>query len=140
MDKVKYRLIDHTADVGIHVYGANMAKLFENGCWALTEILTDPARLFGKNRRDFSVEGADAADLFVNWMRGLHGLYAVERQFVHMCRVFRISDTAVQASITLDPLNPDKHELRTDVKAVTYHDAWVRRTDEGYEAQVIFDT
>ena len=36
-------------------------------------------------------------------------------------------------------INADKHELKTDVKAVTYHQLKVEKTGNGYSAHVILD-
>ncbi|MFP4474087.1 MAG: archease [Desulfatibacillaceae bacterium] len=135
-----YETLDHTADLGIRVFGQNRAKLFENSAWALTHLLTDPTRIFGKHRRELRIQGEDAVDLWVNWLRELLALYTVEGRFVHGCRVFRVSETEVYAKVALDDFDPEKHEIRTELKAVTYHEARFEQTDKGFEAQVIFDT
>jgi SHS2 domain-containing protein len=50
-------------------------------------------------------------------------------------------DGALEVSATLrgEPLDPAKHELAADVKAVTFHGLAVERTADGWRAQVTLD-
>jgi SHS2 domain-containing protein len=38
-----------------------------------------------------------------------------------------------------EPYDEQRHELSSAIKAVTWHEAAVERTDGGYKARIIFD-
>jgi SHS2 domain-containing protein len=134
-----YTPIDHTADQGIVVFGQTQAKLFENAAWALTHLLTDPARLFGKKRKEIEVTGEDMTDLFINFLRELLALFTCEGMFVHSCRIMSLNETRLTAKLGLDPYDSARHKVRAEIKAVTYHGATLTKTEKGHEARVIFD-
>jgi SHS2 domain-containing protein len=48
-------------------------------------------------------------------------------------------DARVEITASGEPLDPRRHALRAEVKAVTYHALAVRRTPAGYTARVILD-
>ena len=39
---MKYKIIDHTADFGLHVFGTDPQDLFANAARAMFELITDP--------------------------------------------------------------------------------------------------
>lgn len=45
----------------------------------------------------------------------------------------------LQGVLSGEPINPKKHALRVDVKAVTFHRLKVERTAQGWEAMVVLD-
>jgi len=38
-----------------------------------------------------------------------------------------------------EPYDAQRHDLSSAIKAVTWHEAAVEHTDEGYKARIIFD-
>ena len=51
----------------------------------------------------------------------------------------KLDSTCVQAEITGTIFEPGSYRIRTEIKAVTFHELEVKRTDQGFEARVIFD-
>jgi SHS2 domain-containing protein len=68
---MNYKLIDHTADLGIVVYGTNLRELFENAGYAMFDVITDTNRLNAPSETTINVSGDDWPDLMVNWLREL---------------------------------------------------------------------
>ena len=73
---VHYELIDHTADCGIRIFGADAADLFRNGALALTDMITDVRRVKSTHECHVRVAGNDWQDLMVNWLGELLYLWA----------------------------------------------------------------
>ncbi len=136
---MKYQLIDHTADVGIQVFGADINVLFENAAAALFDVITDPDKLKGAARQTLSMEGADWPDLMVNWLREHLYLWAGQEKLVKESRILSISEYKLTAVITYDPYRSDRHLIKEEIKAVTYHQIDVHQGSTGWEARVIFD-
>ena len=55
----KYETFDHTADVGIRVFGRTVEEVFVNAAYALFDQWTDLRKVREKITREMSVQGAD---------------------------------------------------------------------------------
>lgn len=135
----KYHQIDHTADVGVKVYGANLPELFENAAFALFDIITKLERVQPDLELEVTVEASDREALLVNWLSELNYLFLTRNELYKNFQVKKISDKHLVATITGQKLDLDQHEIYTEVKAVTYHKLYIKETAQGCEAQVIFD-
>ncbi len=136
---MKYELIDHTADFGVHVFGADAQTLFVNAAEALFEALTDTDRLSPTERLTVRVSGDDWPDLMVNWMRELLYLWTGRELLGKTVEINALSEFDLAAEVTAAPYDPDVHEIKTDIKAATYHQITARPTPHGWESKIIFD-
>jgi SHS2 domain-containing protein len=134
-----YRLLDHTADFGLEIYGPDMAGLFSQAALSLFDVLLEHRPGSGGTARMVEIEGQDRADLMVNWLRELLYLFNGEAQVLAQVAVQTISETHVRARITLNPYCARRHRIRNEIKAVTYHQIDVGPAGDGWRARVIFD-
>lgn len=135
----KYQHIDHTADAGIKVYGSNLADLFSNAALGLFEIIANLEKLSTNIERLVQVEATDQEALLVNWLSELNYLFFTEREIYKEFQIDELTDTKLLARIKGEKLDYDRHEIYTEVKAVTYHQLYIKQTAQGWEAQIIFD-
>lgn len=135
----KYRLIDHTADVGIHVYGADIRQLFENAALALFDVLTDLDSVKEIHKDSITCQGQDWPDLMVNWLRELLYLWSGKQLLLKKTVIENISEFTLQATLWQDPYDPDRHTIKEEIKAVTYHQIEVQKKSKGWESKIIFD-
>ncbi len=136
---MKYKLTDHTADFGIHVFGTDLQELFSNAAFAMFDIITDIGTLRGTHEEKIHVTGDDWPDLMVNWLREMLFLWAGRELLVKQVDIVSISEYQLTAAISADPYDPDSHPVNSEIKAVTYHRIQVDTTDEGWESKIIFD-
>lgn len=135
----KYELIDHTADFGIRVFGADPQELFANAAHALFDIVTDIDGLETAETITLQIAGDDWADLMVNWLRELLYLFNGSEKLVRRVRILSLSESSLHATVGVDTFDPDRHEIKAEIKAVTYHQIHVGRRPAGWEAKIIFD-
>jgi SHS2 domain-containing protein len=136
---LKYKLIDHTADLGIHVFGKDAGDLFANAARAMFDQITDIKKLKGVDKHSIRVKGSDWADLMVNWLRELLYFWTVKEKLVKSVDIVSISEAKLSAVITTETFDTARHSIRNEIKAVTYHQINVEYSTTGWEAQVIFD-
>jgi SHS2 domain-containing protein len=136
---LQYELIDHTADFGIRVFGKSLESLYENAAYALFDLITDVRRLDRNNTLHLTIEGEDRADLMVNWLRELFYLWNGNEMLVSEASVHMVSETIFQAEISYDLYEKNRHEIRNEIKAVTYHKIGVKKEADGWTGEVIFD-
>jgi SHS2 domain-containing protein len=134
-----YHTFDHTADLGLAINGASEEKLFANAAFALFDIITDLNRVEARDARRIAVEGDNREDLFINFLREVLYLYNGERWLLKEIRIIRLSEKGLEAEARGEPFVEQKHEIRKEIKAVTYHQAEVRQMPAGWTARVIFD-
>ncbi len=134
-----YRLIDHTADVGLHIFGSNLKDLFANAAHAMYDVITEPTLLEGADEHEIRVTGDDWPDLMVNWLREALYLWSGRELLVKQVHILSLSEYELTAKVKADPYNPDRHSLKKELKAVTYYQIQVYEGEKGWEAEVVFD-
>lgn len=136
---MKYHIIDHTADVGLHVFGADPSELFATAARAMFDIMVAPESVRAVRSLTLTVDGADWPDLMVNWLRELLYLWSGKGLLVHSVDILDIGAHRIAADVAVDSYDPARHALDSEIKAVTYHQIMVKRKLTGWEARIIFD-
>lgn len=136
-----YQLLDHTADIGVHVWATTVKDLFQEACTAMFDIITDTDRsaAVGNHRQNICVSGQDLPDLMINWLSELLYLWTGENKLVRSVDVVRFDKLEIEALVMFDVYDPEQHTIENEIKAVTYHQIQVISTPQGWEAKIIFD-
>ena len=136
---MKYRLIDHTADFGIHVFGSDLKDLFSNAAFAMFDLITDIKSLKGEDESGLNVKGNDRPDLIVNWLRELLYFWNGKEKLIESVDITSITGNELAAKIRFDSFDPARHSIKNEIKAVTYHQIQVNQITSGWESKIIFD-
>ncbi len=139
LEQMRYKIIDHTADFGIQVFGSDAKTLFSNAAIALFDLITDIGSLKGLEYVNLKISGEDWADLMVNWLREILFLWNGRELLVKTAFIESLTQKNLSAKVTCDPYSPERHVIKTEIKAVTYHQIQVNSTLTGWEAKIIFD-
>ena len=136
-----YKVFDHTADLGVEISGKTQADLFSHAALALFDLMVDARDMEVSEFREITIEGADMTDLFVNFLREILYLFNSEGFVLTSCRIIRIDDDErrLTAEISGGRYNSIQHRVKTEIKAVTYHQASVRNMAERWLGRVVFD-
>ncbi|MEA3429226.1 MAG: archease [Thermodesulfobacteriota bacterium] len=137
---MKYRIIDHTADFGLQVFASDLKTLFADAAHAMFDQVTDINRLKGLTEYHVYVTGSDWPDLMVNWLREVLYLWTGEEKLVKKARILSLSEYELSAKLLYDTYEPDRHIIKNEIKAVTYHQIQVKNLpDRRWMSQIIFD-
>ena len=134
-----YEHLDHTGDIAIRITAPTLDGLFVEAARAMTEIIADPAAARPQLMQDIVVEGEDSADLLRSWLAELLYWFSAGGLIFVDFEVTLQGGRRCVAKVRGEPYDPDRHPLRTELKAVTYHQLEVRQTKDGWEGRVIFD-
>ncbi len=74
----RFEVIDHTADIGIAAYGADLKEAFANAAYALFSLMIDLEGVGDASCYDVEVTAEDRAELLVAWLNELIYLLDVE--------------------------------------------------------------
>ncbi len=134
----EFEIINHTADVGIIAYGADMNQAFANAARALFSLITDLDSVAEVLYRDIELAAPDQESLLVAWLNELIYLFDTENIIFKRFEITVLSDARLKARGYGEKVDSLRHKLKTGVKAATYHMLKVSRGN-GYRVQVIFD-
>ena len=135
----RFEVLDHTADIGLLVYGEDLETLFENAGEGFFHLITDLRKVRRKVERQVEIRQKDLERLMVDWLGELLYLHDVENLLFKGFKVESIGEGQLKARVKGEPFQEGIHIIKTEVKAVTYHQIQVRKEDGGWRAQIIFD-
>ena len=131
-----YRILEHTADIGIESWGPSVEAAFEQAGAGLAEILGAQAdRATGVETVAASAEDCEA--LLVDFLNELVLLHETKEVALAHIHVTQMTGTELQARVGTAPLAGETET--TGVKAATYHRLEVRDGPEGVRARVYLD-
>ncbi|HXX34378.1 MAG TPA: archease [Thermodesulfobacteriota bacterium] len=135
----QFEILDHTADIGVIVYGENLGALFENAGEAFFHLITDLRKVKRRIEKRIDIRGESLDRLMVDWLNELLYLHDVEGLLFKGFRVESVGKNGLKATAKGEPFQEGVHVIKTEVKAVTYHQIEVRQEKRRWRAQVIFD-
>ena len=134
-----YEYFEHTADLGIRVRAADLNGLFADAATALFAAVVDGLDTVRPDQRvEIAVDGTEVDYLLFDWLRDLLFRFDAEHLVLSKFDV-RVSETGLRATAWGEPLDPARHVLSHEVKAITYHGLRVEREGDGWVAEVIVD-
>jgi SHS2 domain-containing protein len=135
----RFEILDHTADIGIIVHGENLKALFENAGEAFFNLITDLRKVRRRIERRVNIGGESLDRLMVDWLSELLYLHDVENLLFQGFKVDSVGEDGLKAMVKGEPFQEGVHLIKTEVKAVTYHQIEVRQKNGLWRAQVILD-
>ena len=136
---MRYHVIDHTADLRLRIFGKTAGELFVNGVYALFDLLTDLDQVQLKAERSVTASGTDWPELWVNYLRECLYVYNGEGLLIRDCVILSLDRSQVTARLRGEAFEPSRHQIKQEIKAVTYHQASVQTTVQGWKGKVILD-
>jgi len=134
-----FEIIDHTADVGIIAYGANIKGLFSNAALALFSLITELESVEEKLHLDLEVISEGRDSLLVEWLNELIYLFDAKHILFNRFDIESLTHNQLKATCYGEDFDPMKHKIKVGVKAATYHMLKLDKDGDGYKAQIIFD-
>ncbi len=134
-----YEVFEHTADIGLHAYGSTLSELFIHAAQGMESLMVSLEQVRIQISREVEVEGHDSLSLLIAWLNELIFLFDTEYLLFCQFEVESLSETHLKGRAWGEPYNAERHELSSAIKAVTWHEAAIEQTGDGYKARIIFD-
>lgn len=135
----RYEILDHTADIGLTVYGRDLRSLYENAAEGFFHIITDLRKVTARVEKRIELRGETLERLMVDWLAELLFFHDVEFLLFKEFHVESAGEDGLKAVARGEPFEEGKHVIKTEVKAVTYHQIQVQKGKRGWKARIIFD-
>nr|BBH96051.1 protein archease [Thermogemmatispora argillosa] len=141
MDELPFEVIEHTADVGLQIYGRTLPELFIHAAEGMESLMVPLEQVEPRVSREVTVEGDDLVSLLIAWLSRL--IFLFDTEFLLFCQFeieeFSETQLKMRARARGEPYDEQRHELSSAIKAVTRHQAEVVPIPDGYRARIIFD-
>ncbi|MBP3790990.1 MAG: archease [Methanobrevibacter sp.] len=134
----KFEYFDVTADIGFKAYGESLNEAFENAGLAIFNIISDTSNIDAVKEISFKVRSEDEISLLYDYLEELLFYHEIEFMLFSEFHVEIDDNLQLRATIKGEPIDWDKHERKTEIKAITFHKMDVKKTDK-FELQAIVD-
>jgi SHS2 domain-containing protein len=138
----KYKLLDHTADIRVEVWGKTRKELFGNAVAAMFDVMVDwqsANKLKPLEEKTVKITGNDLEDTLINFLREALYLFNGKGWLIKSCEPLKLTRKSIVARLQGEPYNRQKNPLKTEIKAVTYHGLIINKSKKFWQAKVVFD-
>jgi SHS2 domain-containing protein len=136
---MSYRIVEHTADIGIHVEASDLNGLLADAARGLFAIIVDNVdEIQPHHSVELQVSGTQPDFLLLDWLSELLMQFELEKLLFNRFEV--VYDGRLLKGVAWgEPVDTSRHRLLHEVKAITYHGLQVTCGSEGCTADVIVD-
>jgi SHS2 domain-containing protein len=135
----RYEIIPHTADIGIKAYGKDLRELFETAAYAMFDIIADLDGLEGSVTQPIEISAQNTEELLVAWLNELLYNFYTKQIIFFGFKITDIGETYLKACSLGRHVGQNRNRLKTEIKAVTYHELKIEEKRKNFVATVIFD-
>ena len=131
---MKYKYLEHTADIKFRSFGRTLNEAFSNAAYAMINIISED-KIKVKMTRKIKVRGIDRKSLLYSFLEEILFLLNTKNFLLSKVKEIKIKDKELTATLSGDNLR--NYRLGLDVKAVTYNDMFIK--EKPYVIQVVLD-
>ena len=137
----KFVFLEHTADAKFQAFGKSIEECFENSALAVNSVECDLKKVATKQKLSIEAKAESLEELLHKFLEEL--LFQMETREM-LFSGFKIKINLEKNSLSADcfgeKINKKKHELKTQVKAITWNSFFLKKEKSGWIAQVVCDT
>ena len=130
-----------TADVAIESRGDTLEELFSASATATFEVMVDTECVQPRIKKVLCLENDEIDKLLYDWLAEI--IYLKDAEFMVFSKfdikIKKNSNYLLNAEIYGEEIDQSRHELRCDVKAITYHLFDVSKKDDRWISRFILD-
>lgn len=134
----KFEYFEVTADIGFKAYGKDLNEAFENAGLAIFNIISDTSQINPEREISFEITSEDNVSMLYDYLEELLFYHEVEFMLFSQFTVKIDENFHLTAKIKGEPIDWNKHERKTEIKAITFHEMQVSLSDTA-ELQAIVD-
>ncbi len=124
----------HTADWALDVWASDLVSLLRTAAQGMYALMGVATAAQPRSNYEIELAYADSESLLVSFLAEL--LYITGRDNVAFDRFeVQLTDSKLTAKVSALPIDSQAKEI----KAVTYHNLSIHKTDRGLETTIVFD-
>ena len=131
---MKYKYLEHTADIKFQAFGKSLGEAFSNAAYAMINIISED-KVKEKITKKIKIKGIDKKSLLYSFLEEILFLLNTKNFLLSKVKEIKIKDRELTAVLTGDNLK--NYKLGLDIKAVTYNDMFIK--EKPHIIQVVLD-
>ena len=137
--RAEFHLLEHPSDLGIEASGPTIGEAFEQAALGLITVIAEAETIGAVEEHGLEITAQDYENLLVKWLSEILYLYDGEDFLLKEVRIRSIAPRKLKARLFGEKYQPEKHRVRLDVKAITYHQLSIKRENGHTTIRVFFD-
>lgn len=138
-----FELLDHPADMGISVWSDSLNGLIEQSVLALTSVLVDLESVKQAEAKVLQIDAASIEDALYQLLSDVLFFFDADKRVYSAClvRLLQQDEDNVKLEVQLsgEKIDPVRHQLKTYIKAITYHQLEIIQGNGNFRAKVFLD-
>lgn len=138
---MKYRYINHTADLKVRAYGKTLEEAFANAAIGGFDFLTDTSKIKKKTEKKISIKSKRIEALLYDFLEELLFLLDTESFIISDFKDMKIKQAKDEFELkcTAQGDNYKNYEVKGDIKAITYSEMSIKKEKDVYVVELVFD-
>lgn len=134
---MKYKFLEHTADIKFQAYGKKLNEAFVNSSMALKEAMFSKIKIKNKIKKKIEVKAKDNPGLLYRFLEQFLYLLDAENFLFSKINKIKIRNNRLKAEVWGDKAS--NYKFTNDVKAITYNQMFVKEEKGKFVTQVVLD-
>ena len=84
-----------------------------------------------RSRRHVEASGSSVEETLIGWLQEVYLALEMDGWLTRAVEAVEASAERVRGTLLGEPLDPARHTVHTEIKAITYHDLQIRRDSDG---------
>ena len=144
MKKAGFEFRDHTADVQVRSWGSSLEEAFSQTAYSLMATITPNLKIITpKIEREITVEAEDKEALLFDFLSEFLYIFDVDELVfnqIFVCSIEKFNDNyKLRATLKGEKFDLEKHEIGTEVKAITYSFLNIEEKHDCTTIDIVFD-
>ena len=141
-----FKIIDHTADVGLEMWGGTPVAVLEEAALAMLSLIVNLKSVAYHLEKTVVIKADTLEDLLLKWLREI--LFIQEKERIVFSEVSipkenysrsKEGEYSITGLLRGERLNLERHDICMEIKAVTRHQMFFRRKNQLWRAGILFD-
>jgi SHS2 domain-containing protein len=138
----RYDFLDHPADIAVEVNADSIEKLFEISAEAWKASAIENSSSESPFEFQFGLESISLEELLVEFLSELNYKLYGERLVYSKIKSLTIEEDSIfriKAELYFEDFNPLLHQIKNEIKAITFHQMNIQKKDNSYSTKIVFD-
>ena len=133
---MKYKFLEHTADIKFRAYGKTLQEVFENSVLAFSNYVSGGRKIPLRIRKKIVLKGEDKESLLYCFLDEL--IFLLDAEFFIAAKA-KVKIKKMELEAVLEGDDSSLYKDLKGIKAATYAEMYTKKTKKGFEAQAVLD-
>ena len=134
-----FEVFEHTADIGVRVFGGSYAELLKNAALAMFSLIAETGSVRPVEEIVFEAGAETGEELLIKMLSEILYLHQARKMVFSEAEIELMDGFRLKGRLKGEKIDPGRHELGLDIKAATYHNLKIQRVNDRFMAEIVFD-